>query len=126
MLVMLQVTNPVERDHTMTKREGKGEIVDLKGLLCGDTEFLRTAVQTLVQEALEAEMTEAIGASKGERTEERLSYRSGYYGRSLITRVGTLELRVPQDRAGRFSTELFERYQRSEKALGCMRPVIPS
>ena len=117
MLVMLQVTNPVERDHTMTKREGKGEIVDLKGLLCGDTEFLRTAVQTLVQEALEAEMTEAIGASKGERTEERLSYRSGYYGRSLITRVGTLELRVPQDRAGRFSTELFERYQRSEKAL---------
>jgi putative transposase len=71
----------------------------------------------LVQEALETEMTEAIGAAKGERTEGRLSYRSGYYGRSLITRVGTLELRVPQDRAGRFSTELFERYQRSEKAL---------
>jgi hypothetical protein len=35
----------------------------------------------------------------------------------LITRVGTLELRVPQDRAGRFSADLFERYQRSEKAL---------
>jgi transposase-like protein len=35
----------------------------------------------------------------------------------LITRVGKLELRVPQDRAGRFSTELFERYQRSERAL---------
>jgi putative transposase len=35
----------------------------------------------------------------------------------LITRVGTLELRVPQDRQGRFSTEVFERYQRSEKAL---------
>lgn len=34
-----------------------------------------------------------------------------------MTRVGVLELRVPQDRAGRFSTELFERYQRSEKAL---------
>jgi putative transposase len=65
----------------------------------------------------EAEMTEAIGAGKGERTETRLSYRSGYYGRSLITRVGTLELRVPQDRLGRFSTVLFERYQRSEKSL---------
>jgi putative transposase len=47
----------------------------------------------------------------------RLGYRSGYYSRSLITRVGTLELRVPQDRDGRFSTELFQRYQRSEKAL---------
>src|SRR5262249_62378172 len=63
------------------------------------------------------EMSEAIGAAKGERTETRLSYRSGYYSRSLITRVGTLELRVPQDRMGRFSTELFGRYRRSEKAL---------
>jgi putative transposase len=117
MLMMLQVTAPAERDHTMTKREGKTTVIDLKGLLCGDEEFLRTAVQALVQEALEAEMTEAIGAAKGERTEGRLSYRSGYYGRSLITRVGTLELRVPQDRTGRFSTELFERYERSEKAL---------
>ena len=48
----------------------------------------------------------------------RVGYRSGYYGRTLITRIGKLELRVPQDRAGRFSTELFERYQRSERALG--------
>ena len=47
----------------------------------------------------------------------RQGYRSGYYGRTLNTRVGKLELRVPQDRAGRFSTELFERYQRSERAL---------
>ena len=101
----------------MTRREGKGEVVGLKGLLSRDADFVRSAVQALVQEALEAEMTEAIGAAKSERTEGRLSYRSGYYGRSLITRVGTLELRVPQDRAGRFSTELFERYQRSEKAL---------
>src|SRR4029079_7622090 len=101
----------------MTKREVKGEVIDLKGLLLGDGEFLRTAVQALVQEALEAEMTEAIGAAKGERTDERVSSRSGYYGRTLVTRVGTLELRVPQDRAGRFSTELFERYQRSEEAL---------
>ena len=62
-------------------------------------------------------MTDALGAEKGERSEGRLGYRSGSYARSLITRVGTLELRVPQDRAGRFSTELFERYQRSEKAL---------
>src|SRR5512132_2078313 len=62
-------------------------------------------------------MTEALGAEKGERTAGRLGYRSGYYGRTLITRVGKLELRVPQDREGRFSTELFERYQRSERAL---------
>src|SRR5512134_404501 len=62
-------------------------------------------------------MTEALSAEKSERTTSRVGYRSGYYGRTLITRVGKLELRVPQDRDGRFSTELFERYQRSERAL---------
>jgi putative transposase len=101
----------------MTKGEAKGEVIDLKGLLARDEDFVRAAVEALVQAALEAEMTEAIGAAKGERSETRLSYRSGYYSRWLITRVGRLELRVPQDRMGRFSTELFERYQRSEKAL---------
>src|SRR3546814_16762080 len=66
---------------------------------------------------LEAEMDEALGAGKSERSDARLGYRSGHYPRTLVTRVGKLELRVPQDRAGRFSTELFERYQRSEQAL---------
>jgi transposase-like protein len=42
------------------------------------------------------------------------------WGRTLITRVGKLELRVPQDRDGRFSTELFERYQHSGRALAEM------
>ena len=74
-------------------------------------------VRAVVAATLEAEMAAAVGAEKGERNEGRLGYRSGYYSRTLVTRVGTLELRVPQDREGRFSTRLFERYQRSEKAL---------
>ena len=71
-----------------------------------------------MQEMLEAEMTEALGAEKGERTAgpARLPLGLLQAARS-ITRVGKLELRVPQDRDGRFSTELFERYQRSEQAL---------
>src|SRR5580658_5507258 len=101
----------------MTERKGKAELIDVKELLGRDEDFVRAALEALLQAALEAEMTEAIGAEKGERTETPLAYRSGYYGRALITRVGTLELRVPQDRLGRFSTELFARYQRSEKAL---------
>lgn len=72
--------------------------------------------QTL-QDVLEEEMTEALQAAKSERKAGRLGYRSGYYNRDLVTRVGKIELRVPQDRQGRFSTEVFERYQRSEKAL---------
>jgi putative transposase len=70
-----------------------------------------------MQEILEAEMTEAVGSGKSERSAGRIGYRAGYYNRTLVTRVGKLELRVPQDRDGRFSTELFERYQRSEQAL---------
>ena len=101
----------------MTKAKGKTELIDVKELLERDEDFLQAALRALLQAALEAEMSETIGAEKGERTEMRLAYRSGYYPRSLVTRVGTLELRVPQDRAGRFSTELFQRYQRSEKAL---------
>jgi transposase-like protein len=74
-------------------------------------------VRTALQDVLEAEMTEALGTEKGERATGRMGYRSGYYGRRLVTRIGKLDLRVPQDRTGRLSTELFERYQRSERAL---------
>ena len=101
----------------MTERKSRPEGIDVKAVLAGDEAFLRTVVRAALQEVLEAEMTETVGAGKGERTANRLGYRSGYYGRTLITRVGKLELRVPQDRDGRFSTELFERYQRSERAL---------
>jgi transposase-like protein len=117
MRVIVTITDPWLRMHTMTVKKGKAEIGRMKELLAGDDEFIRSVVRAALQEVLEAEMTEAVGAAKGERTPARLGYRSGYYGRTLITRVGKLELRVPQDRDGRFSTELFERYQRSERAL---------
>jgi transposase-like protein len=101
----------------MTRKSSNKTVSELKALVAEDQDFLRPIVQIAVQEFLEAEMNEALGAGKSERSAQRLGYRSGYYPRKLITRVGTLELRVPQDRAGRFSTEIFERYQRSEKAL---------
>src|ERR671910_1844513 len=104
--------------HTMPRGKLRPTLAEVKALLAADQDFLRPLVQAVLQELLEAEMSEALGAEKGERTPARLGYRAGYYPRTLVTRVGKLELRVPQDRAGRFSTELFERYQRSEKALG--------
>jgi putative transposase len=101
----------------MTKTQGKSASATVKDILLQEPDGLRDVIRLVLQEVLEAEMDEALGASKSERTPERLGYRSGYYSRTLITRVGKLELRVPQDRQGRFSTELFERYQRSEQAL---------
>jgi len=79
--------------HTMTKRQGKSGTIDVKAILAEDEEFLRALVRTALQEVLEAEMTEALSAEKGERAAGRQGYRSGYYGRTLITRVGKLELR---------------------------------
>ena len=101
----------------MTKLKLAPTGAEMKSLLLSDEHGFRSVLQAALQEVLEAEMTEALGAGKSERTAERVGHRSGYYERKLITRVGVLELRVPQDRAGHFSTELFERYQRSEKAL---------
>jgi transposase-like protein len=62
-------------------------------------------------------MTSFLAAESYERTPGRRGYRNGYTQRLLKTRVGELELLVPKDRDGEFQTELFERYQRSEKAL---------
>src|SRR6476619_6773147 len=92
----------------MTRKNSNRTTSEIKAMMAEDGDFLRPIVRTVIEEFLEAEMTEAIGAHKGERVEGRSGYRSGYYPRSLITRVGKLELRVPQDRNGRFSTDIFE------------------
>ena len=88
------------RLHAMTVKDATRGTADLKALVASDPDFVRTLMRTALQEVLEAEMTETVGAAKGERTSERLGYRAGYYDRTLVTRVGKLELRVPQDREG--------------------------
>jgi transposase-like protein len=62
-------------------------------------------------------MTEHLGPTRYERSEDRSGYRNGSYERQLTTRVGRLTLEVPRCKDGSFSTKLFARYQRSEKAL---------
>ncbi len=100
---------------TRTKRSTKRTSVE--ALVAGDRDLMKILMKEALQEVLEGEMTEFLGAAPSERSETRQGYRAGYYGRNLITRIGKLELRVPRDRGGEFSTALFERYARSEKAL---------
>jgi transposase-like protein len=88
-----------------------------QALLLDDPDFLRGIVERALQAILEEEMTAHLGAARYERGGGRTGYRNGSKPRTLTTRVGTIELRVPQDRDGTFSTELFARYQRSEQAL---------
>lgn len=89
---------------------------DLVGLLTEDASMGELLTNVLNQ-VLDAQCTEQLQAKRFERSEERQGYRNGYRPRTLYSRVGPLHLRVPQTREGHFSTELFARYQRSEKAL---------
>src|SRR4051794_3060367 len=88
-----------------------------QGILLDDPGFLREIVERVLQQMLEAQMSDHVGAAPYERTQKRTGHRNGYKPRTLKTRVGTLNLLVPQDREGTFSTQLFARYQRNEKAL---------
>lgn len=85
--------------------------------LLGDGEGLKRLLTEALNQVLEAELAEQIGAERYERSEARTTYRNGVRLRTLHTRVGPLTLRVPQTRDGAFSTEIFSRYQRSEQAF---------
>ncbi|HYQ82892.1 MAG TPA: IS256 family transposase [Rubrobacter sp.] len=101
----------------MAKEHRRVQAQTTQEVLLDDPSFLREIVERVVQQILEAEMSEHIGAAPYERTEKRTGQRNGYKPRTLRSRVGTLNLLVPQDREGTFSTRLFARYQRNEKAL---------
>jgi transposase-like protein len=88
----------------------------IQEMLQGDR-GIAVLLEPILNQILQSEMTEHLGAESGERTDSRSGYRNGTYQRKLTTRVGTLELEVPRDRDGTFQTELFQRYQRSERAL---------
>ena len=101
----------------MTEKKLKTVRPRLEVLVAQDRDLLKALVKEALDQILQAEMTEFLGAAPGERSPGRAGYRAGYYERGLVTRVGKIELRIPRDRSGEFSTALFERFQRSEKAL---------
>lgn len=74
-------------------------------------------LESVLNQILQAEAAEQLQAGPYERTDERKGYRNGTYPHRLTTRVGNLTLKVPRLRNGKFSTDMFARYQRSEQAL---------
>ena len=73
----------------------------------GDVDFLREALRVLTDALMDAEVTARIGAERGERSPDRLTYRNGYRSRTWDTRVGTMELRIPKLREGRATSRVF-------------------
>ena len=92
---------------------------ELHGLFLNNNrdKAIETLLEKIFNEVLRCQSAEQLCAKPYERTDKRKGQRNGYYDRDLVTRVGTLNLRIPRHRYGEFSTELFERYQRSEQAL---------
>ena len=81
-------------------------------------DFLRESLCWVVQSLMEAEVSELIGAARGERApEERLAHRNGYRRRAWSTRAGELELAIPKIRRGSYFPSFLEPRKRSEQAL---------
>jgi len=74
-------------------------------------------MESMLNQILKAESEEQLGAGNYERTDSRKDYRNGTRERSLVTRLGKIELEVPRHRDVPFKTVLFERYRRNEQAL---------
>ena len=83
----------------------------------GDGDFLRAVAEAVLQILMEADVEGLIGASRHERSAERLNYRNGYRERSLDTRLGSLQLRIPKLRQGSYFPPFLEPRKTAEKAL---------
>src|SRR5437870_7963258 len=82
-----------------------------------DVDALREGVRVLAQMLMETEVSSQIGAAPYERSSERLAYRNSYRTRRWDTRVGTIELKIPNVTAGAYFPSLLEPRRRAEKAL---------
>ena len=83
----------------------------------GDGDFLRAAAEAVLQILMEADVEGLIGAGRHERSADRLNYRNGYRERSLDTRLGSLQLRIPKLRQGSYFPPFLEPRKTAEKAL---------
>jgi transposase-like protein len=97
----------------MTAEQVVSYLLEEEGL-----DFLRESLTWVVQQLMEAEVSELIGAAHGERApEERLTHRNGYRARRWDTRAGELELAIPKIRRGSYFPSFLEPRRRSEQAL---------
>jgi len=99
--------------HRMTVDEVVSYFLEGEGV-----DVLRDSLRWVCQQLMEAEVSELVGAARGERApEERLTHRNGYRSRSWSTRAGEIELAIPKIRRGSYFPSFLEPRKRSEQAL---------
>jgi hypothetical protein len=82
-----------------------------------DGNFLRALAETVLQIIMDADVEALVGAGRHERSDGRLTYRNGYRDRTLETRLGSLNLRIPKLRQGSYFPGFLEPRRTVEKAL---------
>ncbi|MRX71110.1 IS256 family transposase [Bacillus lacus] len=87
---------------------------------------LKSSLILILNQVMEQERDDHLNASWYERTEGRSDYRNGYYERDFLISIGKIKLKVPRTRSGKFSTSVFEKYQRIDQAfvLSMMEMVV--
>jgi transposase-like protein len=89
----------------------------LKGLIGQGIDGIKPVLELLLNASMKIERENFLGASSHERTEGRLGYANGYKPKGLQTRLGALDLEVPQVRGLGFYPQSLEKGSRSERAL---------
>ena len=82
-----------------------------------DGNFLRALAETVLQILMEADVEGVIGAGRYERSGERTTWRNGYRERTLDTRLGSLNLKIPKLRTGSYFPPFLEARKTAERAL---------
>ncbi len=98
--------------HRMTPKDVVSYLLEGDGV-----DYVRDSLRWMVEQLMEAEVSELIGAERGERTEDRATHRNGYRQRRWDTRAGELELAVPKLRKGSYFPSFLTPRKRSEQAL---------
>jgi transposase-like protein len=80
-------------------------------------DLIREAVRVALQDLIEAEATEVVGAARYERTESRRTERNGSRPRVLMTKAGDVQLAIPKLRSGSFFPEILAPRRRIDQAL---------
>lgn len=103
----------------MTHSDNSNVVAEaMQAVLENGLEGMGTAMSILLNEAMKVERSRALNAQPWERTDERTGYANGYKDRQLDSRLGTLDLQLPQVRGDlKFYPSALERGQRSERAL---------
>src|SRR5690554_2626021 len=105
-------TSMTQLDFTLEPHQIQ-EIIDKSGA----NDLAKQLLTTVFNQLMEKQRDDYIKAEAYERGDTRNSQRNGYYDRTYSTRIGRLTLTVPRTRDGKFSVDIFERYQRNEQAL---------